>query len=92
MKNFQSADALGGAAEKRLLIGIEAEPFVTEEPADIKKISGAASKIEDAQRRAAIEPEILGALDVDADPIGGVFVGVNLSRVWSVGILLAQSG
>jgi len=85
-------EQFGGAAEERLLVGIEAEPLVTEEPAHIKKIPGAASKIENAQRWAAIEPEILGALHVDADPVGGVFVRVNLSRVWSVGILVAQFG
>ena len=53
-------EQFGGAAEERLLVCIEAEPLVTEEPAHIKKIPGAASKIENAQRWATIEPEILG--------------------------------
>ena len=47
----------GSAAEEWLLVGIEAEPFVAEEPANVEEISCAASKIENAQRRAAIEPE-----------------------------------
>ena len=78
--------------EKRLVVGIEAEPLVTEEPADVKEISGAASKIEDAHRRATIEPEILGALHVDVDPVGGVLIRVDPSGVGPMRIMLAQSG
>ena len=82
----------GDASEERLLISIEAEPFVTEELADVQEISGAASEIKNAQRRSAIEPKILGAFDIDADPIGGVFVCIDLSRIRPVGIIFAQPG
>ena len=82
----------GSAAEEWLLVGIEAESFVAEEPANVEEISCAASKIENAQRRAAIEPEILGIFHVDVDPAGGILVGVNLSRVGPIRIILAQPG
>src|SRR5207248_10146599 len=42
-------EQFGSASEERLLVGIEAEPFVTEESTDVKKISGAASKIDNAE-------------------------------------------
>src|SRR5204863_9993320 len=41
--------------------------------------------------RRAIEPKILHALDVDVDPVTGVFIGIDPSRVWPVGITLAQA-
>ena len=85
-------EQFGSASEERLLVGIEAEPFVTEEPADVEEISGAASKIENAEGRSSIEPKILGALDVDADPPGSVLVSIDPSRIGPIRILLAQSG
>lgn len=65
---------------------------MAEEPANVEEISCAASKIENAQRWAAIEPEILGVFHVDVDPVGGILVGVNLSRIWPIRIMLAQLG
>ena len=85
-------EEFGGAAEERVLVGIEAESFVTEESTDVKEISGAASKIENAEGRSSIEPKILGALDVDPDPPGSILVSINPSRIGPIGILLAQSG
>ena len=82
----------GDASEERLLISIEAEPFVTEELADVQEVSGAASEIKNAQWRSAIEPKILGAFHIDVDPIGGVFVCINLSRIRPVWTIFAQSG
>src|SRR5260370_22937163 len=85
-------EKFGSASEERLLVGIEAEPFVTEEPADIEEISGAASKIENAEWRRSIEPKILGVLHVDADPPGSVLLRIAPSRILPVGILLTQPG
>jgi len=85
-------EEFGGAAEERVLVGIEAESFVTEESTDVKEISGAASKIENAEGRSSIEPEILGVCHVNADPVSCVFIHVDPSRIGPVGILLAQSG
>ena len=85
-------EQFGSASEERLLVGIEAESFVAEEPADVKEISSAAPKIENVQWWAAIQPEILGVLDVSVDPIRGILVGVNLSRVRPIRIMLAQPG
>src|SRR5260370_37048288 len=85
-------EKFGSGLEERLLVGIEGEPFVTEEPADIEEISGNASKIENAEWRSSIEPKILGVLDVDADPPGSVLVSIDPSRIGPVGIRLTQPG
>ena len=83
-------EELSCAAKERFIVGVESESFVAEEPAEIKKVTRATAKIENLERRRTIEPKILHALDVDADPVGCVFVGVDLSRVGSVGVLFAQ--
>ena len=80
---------LSCTTKERFFIGIKAESFVTEEPADVEEISRAASKIENAEGRSSIEPKILGALDVDADPVGGVFVSIDPSRIGPVWITFA---
>ena len=74
-------EKFGRAAEERFVIGIEAESFVSEQPAEIKEVTRAAAKIQDLERRRAIEPEILDALHVDSNPVVGVLVGVDLSGV-----------
>src|SRR5207248_3566519 len=58
--------------------------------ADIKEVTGATAKIENAQRRRAIEPKVLGALDVDVDPISDVFEAIDLRRAGPIRVLLAQ--
>ena len=63
---------------------------MAKEAAEVKKITGAAAKIEILKRWRAIKPEILDVLDVDADPIGSVFVGVDSSRVGPVRIISPQ--
>jgi len=83
-------EKFGSASEERLLVCIEAEPFVTEEPGDVKEISGAASKVENAEGPSSIEPKILCVCHVDADPVSCVFIHVDPSRIGSVGITLAQ--
>lgn len=83
-------EKFGSASEEGLLVGIEAETFVTEESADVEEISGAASKIENADGRSSIEPKILRVCHVDADPVSCVFIHVDSSRIGSIGITLAQ--
>ena len=86
-----NAEKIGCAAEERFVIRIESETFVSEQLAEVKEITRAAAKIENLERRRAIEPEILDALHVDSHPVIGVFIGVDLSGVGPIGILLAQS-
>ena len=83
-------EELSCTAEKRFVVGVEAESLVAEEAAEVKKITRAAAKIENVQWWRAIEPKVLHALDVDADPVGCVFVGVDLSGVRPIRITLAQ--
>lgn len=84
-----NVEELGRAAEERFRICVESQPFVTEEPAEIEKIASAAAKIENLQWRRTIEPKVLRALNVHADPVHCVFVGVDFARVGPVGITLA---
>src|SRR5256885_2440961 len=75
-------------AEERLVVGIESEHVVPEMFADVKEVTRAAAKIENAQRRRAIEPQVLGALDVDVDPISDVFKAIDLRRAGPIRILV----
>src|SRR5205814_1259710 len=63
----------GRRAKKWFAIGVETENVVSETFADVKKVTGATAKIENAQGRRTVEPEVLRALDVDVDPINDVF-------------------
>ena len=63
---------------------------MTKEPAKVKKITGAAAEIENLKRWRAIKPKVLHMLDIDADPVGCVFVGVDPSRVRPVRITFAD--
>src|SRR2546421_5009015 len=58
--------------------------------ADIKEVTGATAKIENVQRRRAVEPKVLGALDVDVDPINDVFEAIDLRRAGSIRIFVTQ--
>src|SRR5690242_17851956 len=84
-------EQFGSASEEGRLVGIEAEPFLTEESADVEEVSGAASKIENVDGRSSIEPKILRVCHVDADPVSCVFIHVDSSRIGSVGITPAES-
>ena len=86
-----NAEELGRPAEKRFVIRIEPETFVAKDPAEIEKITGAAAEIQDVERRRAIKPEVLYALYVNAYPVGGVLVGIDLSRIRPIRILFTQS-
>jgi len=65
---------------------------MTEVSTDVKKIAGAAAKIENAQRRGAIQPKVLGAFNIDPEPISRVFVTVDPSSVWPIRTAFAQFG
>ena len=79
------------AAPKCVVVRIQADSFVPKEPAQIEEITGATAEVEDFKWRRAIEPEILDVLDVNADPVRCVFVGVDPSRVGPIGIMVAQA-
>ena len=66
--------------------------MVSEVSTDVEKIAGAAAKIENAQWRSAIQPKILRAFHIDADPVGRVFVPVDPAGIWPIRIIFAQSG
>src|SRR5947199_10224958 len=85
-----NAEMLGCAAKERFVVRVKAKSLVTEEPAEVEKITRATAKIENLEGWRAIEPKVLHALDVDADPVGCVFVGVDLSGVRPIRITLAQ--
>ena len=93
---FDSADDArnieerSGGAEKRLVVGIEAENVVAEIFANVEKVAGAAAKIDNSHWWRAIEPKILGALDIDLDPVNNIFETVDPRRAWPIRILLAQ--
>jgi hypothetical protein len=77
-------------AEKRLVISVEAENVVAEIFANVEKVAGAAAKIDNPHWRRAIEPKVLGALDIDLDPVNNIFEAVDPRRAWPIGILLPQ--
>ena len=85
-----NAEELCRAAPKWVVVRIQAESFVTKETAEIEKITGATAQVENVKWRRAVEPQILDVLDVDADPVRCVFVGVDSSRVGPVRIMFAQ--
>ena len=84
-----NAKELGRAAEERLVIGIQPETLVAKHPAEVKKITRAAAKIQDVKWRRPIKPEVLDALYVNANPVVGILIGVDLSRVRPMRIMFA---
>jgi len=84
------AEMLGCAAKERFVVRVKAKSLVTEEPSEVEKITRSAAKIENLEWRRAIKPKVLHALDVDADPVGCVFIGVDSSCIGAVRIVLAQ--
>src|SRR5256886_10228750 len=83
-------EELSCAAEERFVVWHQAESLVAEEPTEVEKIARAAAKIENIQRRAAVEPKILGALNIDAHPVVCVFVRADLSGLGPAAITLPQ--
>ena len=88
--NARNIEERSGGAEERLVVGIKAENLVAEEFANVEKITGAAAKIDNPDWWRAIEPKILGALDIDLDPVNNIFETVDPRRAWPIGILLPQ--
>ena len=82
--NAANAQKLCRAAPKCVFAGVDSESFVAKKAAEVEKITGATHQIENLKRRRAIKPEVLKMLNVDADPVRCVFVGVDFSRVGSV--------
>ena len=76
--------------EKWIIIGIEAKNVMPKMFADVEEIAGAAAEIENVERRRAVEPKVLRALDVDVDPISDVFEAIDLRRPGPIRILMAQ--
>jgi hypothetical protein len=62
---------------------------VAEKTTKIEKISGAAAEIQNVERRRAIKPKVLYAFYVNANPVAGVLVGVDLSRVRPIRVMFA---
>ena len=58
--------------------------------ADEKEVTRPRAKVENVQRRRAVEPKVLRALDVDVDPVSDVFKAINLRRAGPIRILVAQ--
>jgi hypothetical protein len=81
---------LGCAAKERFVVRVKPKSLVTEELCEIEKITRATAKIENLEWRRAIKPKVLNALNVYADPVGCVFVGVDSSCIGAVRIVLAQ--
>jgi hypothetical protein len=88
--NAANVEEFGRPTEERFVIRVNSEPFVAEKSAKVKEITWATAKIENLERWRTIEPKVLQSLDVDADPIGCVFVGVDSSRLRPTRIKLAQ--
>ena len=84
-------EELNGAAEERIFVCVEPETFVTKQSTEVEKVTGSATEVENLQRGRTIKPEVLRASDVHANPIFRVFVSIDFSRIWPVGIALAQS-
>ena len=78
--NARNVEQFNCRAEERFPVVVESKDVMTEMFADIKEVSGARSQIENAQRRRAVEPEVLRALDVNVDPINDVFETIDLGR------------
>jgi len=86
----QDVKKLCCAAKEWFVVRIKSNCFMTEKPTQVQKIARAAAEIQNLERRRAIEPKVLDALDVDADPVGCVFIGVYPSRIRPIRIALAQ--
>ena len=78
--------------EEWIVVEVETETAVFEELANVEKISGAGTEVENAQWRRTIEPYILSAADVDIDPMCRILPGVGLARTKAARVLLGDPG
>ena len=90
--NSRHVEVFGHRPEEWIIVEVETETAVSEELADVEKISGAGPKVENAQWRGTIEPEILGAADIDVDPMCRILPGVGLARAGAARIVLGDPG
>ena len=90
--NSRHVEVFRHRPEEWIIIEVETEAAVSEELADIEKISGAGSKVQDAQWRGTIEPEILCAADIDVDPMCRILPGVGLARARAARVVLGDPG
>ena len=88
--NSRDVEVFRHRPEKWILIEVETETAVSEELADIEKISGAGPEVENAQWRGTIEPEILGAADIDVDPMCRILPCVGLARAGPARVMLGD--
>ena len=65
---------------------------MAEQTAEIKKISRAAPKVQNVERGRPIQPEVLDAFYVNANPVVRVLIGIDLSRVRAMRIVLRGLG
>ena len=87
----RNIEQLSRCPEKRLVVDVESENVVAEIFADVKEVAGPTAEIENVQRLRAVEPKVLGALDVDVDPINDVFEAIDLRGAGPIRILVAQA-
>ena len=85
------AEELGGAAKERLVVRVETKAIMTKEPTQVEEITGSTAEVENLERPRAIQPEVLNAFYVDANPVPCVFISVDLPRIRPIRILRAQS-
>ena len=90
--NSRHVEVAGHCPEKWIIANVETETAVSKELTDIEKISGAGSEVENAQWRGAIEPEILGAADIDVDPMCRILPGVGLAGAEPARVMLGDPG
>ena len=90
--NSRHVEVFRHRPEERIIVEIETQTAVSEELADIEKISGTGAEVENAQRRRTIEPEILGTTDIDVDPMCHILPGIGLARAGPARVVLGDSG
>ena len=90
--NSRHVEVFRHRPEERIIVEIETQTAVSEELADIEKISGTGAEVENAQRRRTIEPEILGTTDIDVDPMCHILPGIGLASAGPARVVLGDSG
>ena len=90
--NSRHVEVFRHRPEEWIVVEVETETAVFEELANVEKISGAGSEVENAQWRGTIEPEILGAADIDVDPMCRILPGVGLARAGPARVMLGDPG
>ncbi len=90
--NSRHVEVFRHRPEEWIIVEVETETAVSEELADIEKISGPGPEVEDAQWQGTIEPEILCAPDVDVDPMCRILPGVGLARAVAARVMLGDPG